>query len=178
VEYEAAGVDWGSRGQRLTDTVAACRALWTAAPASFSSPTVSFADVWCEPRPLARIPVWFAGGLHERNLDRITRLGDGWIPPPYGSPADLVAPVRRLRDAWEAAGRDPEDLQVQGDPLPVLDGRGRPDIEATMETAHAWLDAGATTVNLVVLMFAHRLERALDVVPRLADAWRTVLASR
>ena len=31
---------------------------------------------------------------------------------------------------------------------------------------------------LVVLMFAHRLERALDVVPRLADAWRTVLADR
>jgi hypothetical protein len=60
----------------------------------------------------------------------------------------------------------------------VLDAQGRPDLGATMETAHAWLDAGATTVNLVVLMFAHRLERALDVVPRLADAWRAVVATR
>jgi alkanesulfonate monooxygenase SsuD/methylene tetrahydromethanopterin reductase-like flavin-dependent oxidoreductase (luciferase family) len=124
------------------------------------------------------IPVWFAGGLHARNLDRITRLGDGWIPPPYGASADLEAPVRQLRTAWESAGRDPERLQVQGDPLPVLGADGRPDVEATMRTAHDWLDAGATTVNLVVLMFAHRVDRALDVIPRLADAWRTVLAAR
>jgi probable F420-dependent oxidoreductase len=179
-EYDASGVDWATRGPRLTDTIAACRALWASSPASFTSSTCSFSDVWCEPRPVQPdgIPVWFAGGLHARNLDRITRLGDGWIPPPYGAPADLVAPVRQLRSAWEAAGRDPERLQVQGDPLPVLDGRGRPDIPATVQTAHAWLDAGATTVNLVLLMFAHRVERALDVIPALADAWRAVLVER
>jgi probable F420-dependent oxidoreductase len=179
-EYDASGVDWATRGQRLTDTVAACRALWAEAPASFASSTVSFTEVWCEPRPVqpGGIPVWFAGGLHARNLDRITRLGDGWIPPPYGTPADLAAPVRVLRDAWAAAGRDPARLQVQGDPLPVLDDRGRPDLDATMRTAHDWLDAGATTINLVLLMFTHRAERALDVVPRLTDAWRTVLADR
>jgi probable F420-dependent oxidoreductase len=179
-EYDACGVPWSERGQRLTDTVAACRALWAGSPASFSSPTCSFTDAWCEPRPLQAggIPVWFAGGLHARNLDRITRLGDGWIPPPYGTPADLAGPVRELREAWAGAGRGPAPPQVQGDLEPVLDARGRPDLEATMQTAHAWLDAGATTINVVLLMFTHRAERAGDVVARLSAAWRTVLAER
>jgi probable F420-dependent oxidoreductase len=179
-EYDAAGIDWDARGRLLTDTVAACRALWGPSPATFASESFSFTDVWCEPKPRqpAGIPVWFSGGLHRRNLDRITRLGDGWIPPPYGRPAELAAAVATLRTAWIAAARAPDAVQVQGDPEPVLDARGRPDIDATMQSAHAWLDAGATTVNLVLLMFAHRKERALDVLPRLVAAWKDVLAQR
>ena len=97
------------------------------------------------------IPVWFAGGLHPRNVDRITRLGDGWIPPPYGSPDDLVEPVGRLRTAWEAAGRDPDRLQVQGDPLPVLDGRGQREAvmadQATADAEAAAADKANRTVR-------------------------------
>ena len=59
-EYEALGVPFAGRWQRLDDTLGACRALWQDAPASFSSPTVAFDDIWCAPRPVqARVPVWF-----------------------------------------------------------------------------------------------------------------------
>jgi probable F420-dependent oxidoreductase len=179
-EYDAAGLDWDARGRLLTDTVAACRALWASSPASFSSASFSFRDIWCEPRPLqpGGIPVWFSGSLHRRNIDRITRLGSGWIPPPYGKPADLAEPVRTLRAAWESAGRDPGGLHVQGDIEPVLDERGRPDPVASVRTAHEWIDAGATTINVVLLHFAGRHDRALELVPRLSQAWRDVLAER
>ena len=51
-EYEAAGVPWNRSGaERLTDTIAACKALWRDSPASFRSATVNFDDIWCEPKP-------------------------------------------------------------------------------------------------------------------------------
>jgi len=133
-EYEASAVDWSDRGQLLTDTIAVCKALWKPSPTSFSSKSFSFVDVWCEPKPLQSdgIPVWFAGKLNKQNLARITSLGDGWIPPPYGDASGLVGPVKELQSQWVNAGRDPGTVQVQGDPQPVLDNRRKLDLEATM----------------------------------------------
>jgi probable F420-dependent oxidoreductase len=107
-EYEASGVEWDRRGQLLTDTMAACRVLWRDAPASFTSESFSFEDVWCRPKPLQEggIPIWFAGGLHPRNIDRLCRLGDGWIPAPY-CPIDVFRELVRCRArrAWPPRSR-------------------------------------------------------------------------
>jgi len=171
-EYEAAGLDWAQRGQLLTDTMGACKALWQDAPASFASPTVSFERIWCAPRPLqpGGLPIWFAGSLHRRNLDRIVRLGDGWIPPPYSPVEQLAADVPRLREAWAAAGREPSALQVQGDLAPVRDASGRPDLAASLAAAPEWARAGATTLNVVMSLFSHwkGRQRFFDT---LAERW-------
>ena len=53
-EYAAVGVPFEERGQRLDDAVGACRALWSAAPAAFSSRTISFEDIYCVPQAGAR----------------------------------------------------------------------------------------------------------------------------
>jgi len=60
-EYEAAGIDFAGRGGRLVDLLRACRALWTAAPASFDSPSVRFADLYSLPHPRQNggVPIWF-----------------------------------------------------------------------------------------------------------------------
>ena len=50
-EYDAEGLDFDRRGQLLTDTLAACTVLWRDTPADFDSPTVSFREVYCEPKP-------------------------------------------------------------------------------------------------------------------------------
>ena len=44
-------------------TIGACRTLWGASPATFSSASVSFADIWCHPRPVSPggPPVLFSG---------------------------------------------------------------------------------------------------------------------
>ena len=81
-EYEASGLDFGLRASSLTDTIAACKVLWQETPAEFASATIAFHDVYCEPKPLQSggIPFWVAGTLHARNLERLARYGDGWIP--------------------------------------------------------------------------------------------------
>jgi len=45
-EYDVAGVPWAERWGRLDDGLRACRALWEDSPASFTSPSVSFTDIW------------------------------------------------------------------------------------------------------------------------------------
>jgi phthiodiolone/phenolphthiodiolone dimycocerosates ketoreductase len=56
-----------------------------------------------------RPEIWLAG--HGPNMLRMTgRLADGWIPSsaPVGGPADYDVAWKTVRDAAEAAGRDPE----------------------------------------------------------------------
>src|SRR3546814_13428713 len=70
--------DWSSDvcSSDLDDTMAACQALWAPGSASFDSPTVSFQDIWCEPKPVqpGGPPILFSGTLTGRNLRRIERL--------------------------------------------------------------------------------------------------------
>jgi probable F420-dependent oxidoreductase len=174
-EFVAAGVAWERRGRILADAIAACRALWSEAPASFRSESVRFERIWCAPRPVqARIPVWFAGRLHARTLARICRLGDGWIPEPYAPPEALEAGLPRLREAWARAGRDPAALGVQGD-LDAVPGRdGRPDLRASLAALPRWVRAGATTVNVVMSLFAGR-RRAGEFLATLGREWRAAL---
>jgi len=146
-EYEAEALDFARRGRMLTDTVAACRALWEHVPATFSSPTVSFADVFLSPSPLqARLPVWFGGTLHERMLRRVVDLGDGWIPIMGSSVDDLRNGTTRLREALADAGRDPAAVQVQA-PVPLVrDDSRRVDLAASAAGVPALVEAGATDV--------------------------------
>jgi probable F420-dependent oxidoreductase len=144
-EFEAQGLDPGDRGRMLTDAVAACRALWRDAPATFESPTVSFAGVWSEPRPRSPggPPVLFSGTLTTRNVRRIVELGDGWIPIMGATLEDVAAGTARLRDELARAGRDPALLRVRV-PLPVVRG----DLAATLAGTDAAVAAGATDVSV------------------------------
>src|SRR3954452_18001098 len=63
-EYVATGVDFSRRGDLLDHTIAACRELWSALPASYDGGGISFRDVYCSPLPSqGRLPVWFSGTL-------------------------------------------------------------------------------------------------------------------
>lgn len=172
-EYEAAGVPWNQRGQRLTDTIAACMTLWRDSPASFRSATISFDNIWCEPKPAQPdgIPIWVAGALHPNNLARLTEYADGWIPPPYGTLQDVTEGVGMLKDALAAAGRSMDGFGVQGDIDAVPDDDGRPSITASMGAAADWIKAGATTINVVMSLFCWRMDRAQGWFDDLAQSW-------
>jgi probable F420-dependent oxidoreductase len=170
-EFEAAGLDFARRGRMLGDVVAACRALWEQGPASFHSETLSFDRVWCEPRPVQpRLPVWFSGTLTRRNLERIVRLGDGWIPIMTATRAELAEGAARLREALAAAGRSPAELRVRGS-LEVVRRGGRPDLERTLEGARELARAGATDVQLPLLAFVRRPDELPQWFAALARAW-------
>ena len=109
-EYDAEGLDFAARGQLLTDTLAACKALWRDTPAAIDTPSLSFTDIYCDPKPRQPdgVPLWIAGTLHARNLDRLVRYGDAWIPIMGETVEGIAAGAKRSRDAWTDAGRDPD----------------------------------------------------------------------
>lgn len=175
-EFEALGVDHAARGQILTDTIAACRALWRDLPASFASETLTFADVYCAPQPRqARLPVWFAGSLTPRNMRRIAELGDGWIPIMGSTAADIRSGTERLRAALSDAGRSPEVLEVQGALAPVRDASGRPDVGATMAVVPELVAAGATNLSVHLKGFDPMLEDPLGTCTALVEGFRAAL---
>jgi probable F420-dependent oxidoreductase len=168
-EFDAAGVPFRGRTARMDDTVRACRALWTEdPPLSFSSPTVSFTDVWCEPRPLqpGGIPVWFGGGPTEATARRIAELGDGWLPLGVMPDEALAAGVARIRAACAERGRDPEGVGVRAG-LRVRTGDDRRvDLDRTLAPVPHLAALGVTSVSVALGRF---LRTAADVPRFLAD---------
>jgi hypothetical protein len=61
--------------------------------------------------------------------------------------------VPKLREAWARAGRESHELQIQGDLDAIRDERGRPDLEESLKALPEWIEAGATTVNVVMSLF-------------------------
>jgi probable F420-dependent oxidoreductase len=170
-EYAALGVPFEERGQVLNDTLGACRALWSSAPASFSSKYVNFDDMYCEPRPehVDDIRIWFGGKFTPRLLKRVVELGHGWIPfQGYGeSLAEIGAKVTQLREALRAAGRDPTTLDV----AVWMRTFGRP-VEAVLDDIPGMAASGVTVGEFLFAPYADTptdacrfIER--DLAPRL-----------
>jgi alkanesulfonate monooxygenase SsuD/methylene tetrahydromethanopterin reductase-like flavin-dependent oxidoreductase (luciferase family) len=165
-EYDASGLDFAARGQLLDDTIEACRALWSQSPASYTSATVTFADVFCSPQPAqARLPVWFSGTFTARTRRRVLELGDGWIPIMGASVDDIRAGAKELRD-----GAD-RPIDVQAPLRPVRAGEGL-DLAATMDGVPELVDAGVTNVYLNVMSVAAAPPDAIKRLPALVDAFR------
>jgi alkanesulfonate monooxygenase SsuD/methylene tetrahydromethanopterin reductase-like flavin-dependent oxidoreductase (luciferase family) len=168
-EFDALGLDHSRRGQMLTDSIGACRALWRDSPASWSSPTVTFTDIWCDPKPVQAggPPVLFSGTLTPRNRRRIVELGDGWIPI-MGERRDGIAKgVSELKHLFEDAGRDPGHLRTRSAARIGRDSEGRPEIAATIERSRDLIEVGVTDLDIPLTVFADRdrfFDRAAEVI--------------
>jgi probable F420-dependent oxidoreductase len=166
-EYDALGLEFDARGRLLEDTIGACRALWTDLPASYSSRSVTFADVYCSPRPVQRpLPVWFAGTLNERNLRRITSLGNGWIPIMGASLDDIRDGATLLR---ATVGRD---VDVQAPLSPVRSDDRSLDVAATMRQVPDLAAAGVTNAYLNAASIARDPQAAADALPHVMSGLR------
>ena len=77
-ETEVMGTSFRVRWKRLRETVEAMRVCWTQAEPKYEGELVRFPAVHCEPKPVqpGGVPLWIAGTLHARNLERIVRYGD------------------------------------------------------------------------------------------------------
>ena len=80
-EYDAAGIPWEGRNTRFFEQIEVCRLLWSEAPAAFHGKTVNFDKIYSYPRPVqARVPIWLGIAPTERNIERMAKVADGWIP--------------------------------------------------------------------------------------------------
>lgn len=110
-EFDAIGVPFAERGKRTDDHVAALRALWTQAPATYQGEFSSFTDVYCRPAPFqANIPI-VVGGHTNVAAKRAGRLGDGFMPG-RGSHEDLAELIAVMRASATEHGRDPDAIEI------------------------------------------------------------------
>jgi probable F420-dependent oxidoreductase len=160
-EYEASGVPFEGRMARMDDQLRACRTLWSQAPASFRSQTVSFEGIWSNPRPLqSPLPLWFGLAPTEANARRIAELGQGWLPI-YADPAFIRQGVDLLRRAFEKARRDPAELRVRALTPVGFDRDGVGDLDGALAGIDAARAAGATDIEFVAFNFV----RTRDALP-------------
>ena len=173
-EYDAEGLPFEHRGRLLTDTLAALKVLWRDTPAAFESPTLSFRDIYCEPKPLQQggVPLWVAGTLNKRNLERVVEHGDAWIPIMGESVEGIAAGAAMVRELWSAAGRDPARLQVQAPLRMAMTDDGRPDLARSMESVPELLAAGATDIQVTLRAFARNVADAPSAMDEIARRFR------
>lgn len=111
-EFRALGVPFPRRGARADEYLAAMRALWQDAPASYQGEFVRFEAVHSNPRPsrAAGVPL-LIGGTSPAAARRAGRFGNGFYP--------LAITPERLRElrpmidaAARGAGRDPSGIGI------------------------------------------------------------------
>jgi probable F420-dependent oxidoreductase len=142
VEYDALGIPFAERAARYEEQIELLRLLWTQRSVTYAGRFEHVDAAGIRPLPARRpIPVWMGGGASTPVLERIGRLGDGWLCNVLPGPAldEAWATVRR---AAEAAGRDPDAIGLQGGVLvgEQLDG------DRFRRHLDKWGAAGATHV--------------------------------
>ena len=116
-EFEALGVPFERRGQRLDEHIGAMRALWAGEKASYDGELVRFSECTMSPRPAAgQVPIHI-GGHSVAAARRAGRIGDGFFPGTT-DPEHLAHILGVMRRAADEAGRDPDAIEVTtGGPL-------------------------------------------------------------
>jgi probable F420-dependent oxidoreductase len=154
-EWEAAGLDFATRGRRVDEAVAVCKRLWTEEVVEHHGEFFDFGPVAFEPKPAQRPwPPILVGGESDAALRRAARLGDGWIGIDH-TPGSVASPVARLRELLAANGRE-------GEPFTVTIG-GPVETPADLDE---WAAAG---VDRVIVSPWARSREAVAGLRRLAD---------
>jgi alkanesulfonate monooxygenase SsuD/methylene tetrahydromethanopterin reductase-like flavin-dependent oxidoreductase (luciferase family) len=104
-------VPWRNRFDRLDETVALWRQLWTSqGPTSFHGRILHFDELppGTAPYRAGNPPIWL-GGATPAALARTGRLYDGWLPYPP-NPSDYEAGLIEVRRVAGDVGRAPETI--------------------------------------------------------------------
>ncbi|WP_261567305.1 LLM class F420-dependent oxidoreductase [Frankia gtarii] len=141
-EYEAVGAPFTNRGPRLEEMILAMRELWTHSPASFHGRYINFDRVHSHPQPAGHDVPILLGGNSDAVLDRVGRIGNGWLPFTIG-PDEVASAAARIRTVAVGAGRDPEGIEITAWP-----GSLDPAAERDVDFVRRYVAAGATRVLL------------------------------
>jgi probable F420-dependent oxidoreductase len=158
VEYEALGQSFTDRGARSAEQIDLLRKLFAEETITYNGRWHTVTDAGIHPLPVhRRVPIWL-GGMHPRVMQRVAKLGDGWIP--FVTP-QLGNQLEQLRKLAESAGRDPSEIGVQC-MLPAVPDRDR---------VRRLADLGVTHVAVVTMNQGHSGAQAhIDATKRFYDA--------
>jgi len=142
-EFVALNENFHNRGRRSEEQVDVMQKLWAEPHVTFKGRWHTLDDVGINPRPASgKVPVWF-GGHHERTLERIAKLGDGWMPNAYPPGREATEVLDRLRRLTEEAGRDAGQVGIE--PWVAMGSGSEAD---WAEEARFWKQAGASHLCL------------------------------
>lgn len=147
-EYTALGENFHNRGRRIEEQVALLRQLWTQPLVDFQSRYHTIPALGINPRSLQQpIPIWF-GGQSDPVIERMARLGDGWMPL-FRSPEEARPTIDRLTERLAAAGRSLDNFGMEAR-IPYSTGPGQsPDPNEWQRLLRGWQAAGATHASLI-----------------------------
>lgn len=112
VEYEALGENFRTRGQRSEAQIALLRRLWTEPLVTVHDAWHDISDAGINPLPVQQpIPIWL-GGHADAVLERVARLGDGWLPN-YRTAEEASAALDRLDGFLAAQGRTRRAIGIE-----------------------------------------------------------------
>jgi probable F420-dependent oxidoreductase len=171
-EYEAAGLDFESRGNLLDQSLAVCKALWTENPTSVRLEGLAFENVHMMPKPLqpGGVPVWVSGSVIPPVVSRLAHFGAAWIP--WGSAAeDIRSGIKSMNEALQRQGHDSGGLRVLAEVPVVTDSDGKPSLEVTVAQVPEWYEFGVTDFRI---SWPRREE---DELRALVDAFRSAAGS-
>lgn len=167
-EFTAQNLPFEGRFTHMEEQIQVCRALWSGGPQSFHGKFVNFDDLWSYPLPVqgAKLPIWAGLAPSERNLERMARLADGWLPAM--EPLDVV---RRTRDTLEhmltERGRDPAAFDIRSSLMPVMGSNGKVDFSATFAQADTMAAAGVTVIDVAPLFLSPNVDDAEMIIDQL-----------
>jgi probable F420-dependent oxidoreductase len=162
LEYAAMGAHFRGRAKRMDRQIEVLRDLWVRRSIRAELDGEVFDGVGLNPVPVQRpVPLWLAGGFTPAALDRVGRLGDGWIP--RGNPGpELDASLSLIARAAQRAGRDPSGIGLEG-----RVNVGPATIDRAVSRTLNWVTAGATHVSYNVMGCG--LTAAADMLAVLAE---------
>lgn len=163
MEYEALGENFHNRGRRIEEQVEVMRALWTQRTVDFNGRWHRISRAGINPLPVQRpIPVWF-GGSAAAAVERIGRMGDGWIA--LGRPEAVGPMIEKLHASARAAGRDPAAIGIEGG----LSATGT--VDDWVASAEAWQRIGATHLTFNTMRAGYTsVDQHIDALRRFKDA--------
>jgi len=154
-EWDAAGLDFATRGRRVDEAVEVCKRLFTEETITHKGEFFSFDEVVFEPKPLqSPWPPILVGGESKAALRRAARLGDGWIGMGHTLESAAVQ-IAALRALLAEYGRENVPFQI------VLGGP-----VASVDDVRRWEDAGVT--RMIVSPW-RRSPEVLEAMQRFAD---------
>jgi probable F420-dependent oxidoreductase len=162
VEYEALGMNWRDRAQRIEEQIEVLRLLWTQELVDYTGRWHRIDRAGIRPLPVQRpIPIWM-GADEEVAVKRVARLADGWFS--HLAPDDEGrAALERFRGYVREAGRDPASVSVEG----RVAATGTPD--EWVRTADAFRDMGMTHLELRTGGSGLDLDGHIDVMRRFRE---------
>ena len=137
LEYVGLNETFNNRGRRQEEQVDVMRKLWSEDSLDYTGEYHRIDKASINPRPSKTIPIWF-GGSAPALLDRVARLGDGWIPL-MGANDKAKTCIDTIKQTRKAAGLSFANFGIQAQ---AQYAGGSP--ERWRKHAEAWRGMGCT----------------------------------